>query len=154
MWYSFFQYPFLWSAINDSDLNFSDLGDGDGVPYLYRGGGYYDNSIGVKYESRLFEHMVEETAAITPHVIMLGVQENTVGQNGQITLGELVLIITAMRTRAFEPSEEDGWDEEKDWVKRGNLLFKNERRFPVSFVFCIIFVIFSKLYEINISCLH
>lgn len=72
-----------------------------------------------------------------PHLILLGAQTHT-GKDGSIMLGELLLILTAMHNRAYQPSrvikgeagilEADVWDE-------NDLLFKDECKFPVSYSF-------------------
>jgi hypothetical protein len=119
------------------NLIFSD--HGEGIPYLVSGIGF-DGYSHQKYSTNVFEYTSHCSCYvcshpqrdITPHVILVGVQENIIGHDDWITYGELTSIVTAMRYRAFDPSAVKESDDNEQWVDRGDLRFKNEERFPVS----------------------
>jgi hypothetical protein len=93
----------------------------------------FDSSKCEKYVSDVFEYN-RGMHGLRPHLIILGAQEQE-GKNGLIMLGELMLILAAMRNRAFQASlVQKGEEGVIEAIIRydSDLLFNSERKFPVS----------------------
>lgn len=106
---------------------------------LFAGVGFANN-FGHKYSAHLFEadSELERFGGDKPHLIMLG-EIYDYGHNGSIAFGELALVLTGMRNRAFQrygfigaysDSDEDSV-EEGPVLEDNGFLFEDERRFPV-----------------------
>lgn len=98
------------------------------------------NNFRHRYDAHLFEYdsKLERFGGDKPHLIMLAEIEDF-GFNGSISFGELALLITAMRNRAFQRYGYVGPDSESgESPNEGNVpvddgfLFEHEQRFPVS----------------------
>lgn len=120
------RYIFDFKAVT-IDMSDTDIREGHG---LYLGFDIFDSRQGQKYSSEVLEYD-SEVYGIKPHIIVLGAQANF-GHNQSMMFGELVLIIAAMRNRAYQPTVVDESDEEANIKDEGDLLFKEENRFPVS----------------------
>lgn len=99
------------------------------------------------WETRIYEYDSKrpDGSALYPHLILLGVQSCN-GVPGTISHGELTLIVTAMRCRAYQLAEFDpeavmvGDVEQSEYgnpepAREDELEFKNEKRFPVGYIF-------------------
>lgn len=122
--------PNLWPSICLIQIPFRG---GNGLYAIGTCFDIFDSASGQRYRSEILEYD-REVKGDKPHLILLGTQENT-GHDGSIMYGELVLLLAAMWNRAYQAAVvEEGPDidviahveDEKD------LLFKDERRFPVS----------------------
>ena len=115
-------------------------------------GGKFD---GRRWSADVFEYEEKPNGSPYPHVLMLSCQRN-IAHEKSIMRGELALILTAMRNRAFQKVEEDLEDDDSDEEfddddgdddddfddddqeeeteeeeKAPKFLFENEKRFPV-----------------------
>lgn len=92
------------------------------------------NIFGHRYDAHLFEYdsKLERFGGDKPHLIMLAEIEDF-GFNGSISFGELALLITAMRNRAFQRYGYVGESPDEGNVPVDDgFLFEHEQRFPVS----------------------
>lgn len=102
----------------------------------------------IRWKTRIYEYnQTSNGRPAYPHLILLGVQSCD-GYTNTISLGELTLIVTAMRSRAYQPAE---FDEDAILVgdaeqsEDGNYLpghedklaFPHQRRFPVRYLLLI-----------------
>ncbi|EEA27717.1 hypothetical protein TMatcc_003987 [Talaromyces marneffei ATCC 18224] len=107
---------------------------------LYTGLGF-NNNVAHQYNVWIFEYdsVDKRFGSNKPHLILLG-EIRDVGHEGSILYGELALLLTAMRNRAFQRAVFKYPDSDED-SEKGNEIpsdkgfrFEDERRFPVLMV--------------------
>ena len=103
---------------------------------LYAGVGF-SNNIGHQYNVWISEYDNKRCGGSKPHLVLLG-EIPDVGHEGSILFGELALLLTALRNRAYQPAmfrypdSDDDLEKEKDIPSEDEgFLFEDERRFPV-----------------------
>lgn len=116
-------------------------------------------SIDIQWETYIYEYGAQTPIGTTryPHLILLGAQSCN-GKDNSICLGELTTIVTAMRCRAYQPAifdenailvgdVEQSVDGNPMPDDERELVFKNEKRFPVCYIFLMLipYVYFYKL---------
>ena len=96
----------------------------------------FDNYVGHTYRAAILEYDNQKYGGNKPHLILLG-EVPYIAHEGSILYGELALLITAMRNRAYQPYVSEGQDSDDETGKSDDtlvdegLLFEDEKRFPV-----------------------